>query len=500
MTLKQIAALGRELGTFLKRFDDCFGRKEPRKLLRVYVKGLLSNLKRKTAEAIALAANVAPRTLQRLFESIKWDEEKLHDRCQQMLAQEHAHPEAIGVVDETGVAKSGDETVGVGRQWNGNRGKVDNCVVNVHLSYSAPGFDCLLGSRVYLPEDWANDPERRKRHYVPDEVTFRTKPQIALELIDRALGNGVRVVAWTFDELYGRDGKFLDGLETRRQVFVGEVPQDFHGWVQPPRVLRSGPKKGKRRGRDKKYPRLARRDRSCEVRNLATYSPVFREKSWQRYHIKDTNKGPQVWEVKWSVFWRKGEDGLPGRRHSLIVARNVLTGEVKYFVANRVPSERGITLRLLLRVAFGRWPVERCFRVAKDELGLDQYQMRGWQCLHRHLYLAQATHLFCARIRQKYDDPENPEGHRLTIEEVRSAVNTWLTSADLKPAARRERTEQESYFSAYHERRNAQASRSHTKTRTARFAKLGFDVARMKSCVGRPPSQPSTSLPQHNLT
>ena len=120
-------------------------------------------------------------------------------------------------------------------------------------------------------------------------MKFRTKPQIGLELIERALGNGVRVAAWTFDELYGRDGSFLDGLEERRQVFVGEVPADFHGWVQKPRILRSRPKNAKKRGRGKKYPRLARGRPSCEVQNLATYSPVFREKSWQKYRIKDTD-------------------------------------------------------------------------------------------------------------------------------------------------------------------------------------------------------------------
>ena len=163
MTLKQIAALGRKLSTFLALFSDCFGRREARDLLRAYVKGQLSNLRRKTAEAIALQFKTAPRTLQRFLESIKWDEEKLRDRCQQIVAKDHAHPEAIGCVDESGTAKSGKDTVGVGRQWNGNRGKVDNCVVGVHLSYSAPGFQVLLDSTVYLPEDWANDPARRKK-------------------------------------------------------------------------------------------------------------------------------------------------------------------------------------------------------------------------------------------------------------------------------------------------------------------------------------------------
>ncbi len=172
MTLEQIAALGRELVAFLGLFADCFGRREARELLRVYVKGQLSDLRRKTAEAMALRFGRAPRTLQRFLESIKWDEEKLRDRCQQIVATDHADSEAIGVVDESGVAKSGKETVGVGRQWNGNRGKVDNCVVGVHLSYAAPGFQCLLDSALYLPKDWANDAVRRKKTTFPTRWSF----------------------------------------------------------------------------------------------------------------------------------------------------------------------------------------------------------------------------------------------------------------------------------------------------------------------------------------
>jgi SRSO17 transposase len=326
-------------------------------------------------------------------------------------------------------------------------------------------------------------PAAPKKNYVPEEVEFRTKPQIALELIDRALGNGVRVAAWTFDALYGRDGKFLDGLQQRGQRFVAEVPVDFHGWVQKPRILHSGPKNSKQRGRRKQYPRLARGRPSCEVRNLVKYSPVFREKSWQRYRIKDTGQGPEVWEVKWAVFWRKRGGGLPGRRHCLIVARNVLSGEVKYFVANCVPGEAKVTLRWLLRVAFGRWSVERCFRVAKDELGMDHYQVRGWRCLHRHFYLTQASYLFCARVRQEYDRPESESPDRLTVEQVRSATNTWLSAADLKPAARQERFETELNNQRYYQRRNQQGRKSHTKTRITRLNALGIDVSKIKSCI-----------------
>jgi len=163
MTLKQIAGLGRKLFAFLGLFADCFGRSEPRELLQSYVKGQLSNLKRKNVEAIALQFQKAPRTLQRFLESIKWDEEKLRDRCQQIVAADHAHRRAIGTVDESSVGKSGRDTVGVQRQWCGSRGKIDNCVVMVHIAYATPGFQCLLDSTGYLPEDWANDPMRRKK-------------------------------------------------------------------------------------------------------------------------------------------------------------------------------------------------------------------------------------------------------------------------------------------------------------------------------------------------
>ena len=324
---------------------------------------------------------------------------------------------------------------------------------------------------------------RGEKNYVPDEVEFRTKPQIALELIDRALANGVRVAAWTFDELYGRDGKFLDGLDQRGQAFVAEVPVDFHGWLRKPKILRQGPKNSRKRGRSKKYPRVARGRSSCEVRHLRKYSPVFRGQSWQRYRIKDTDGGPEVWEVKWAVFWRKGEDGFPGRRHCLIVARNVLTREVKYFVANAVPGKEGVTLRWLLRVAFGRWSIERCFRVAKDELGMDHYQVRGWRCVHRHFHVTQLSYLFCARLRQQYDDVSGEPPGRLTIEQVRSAMNVWLSAADLTPSARRQRYAHELDRQRFYQRRNRQACKSHTKTRFARLRALRIDPDRIKSCL-----------------
>lgn len=163
MSVQDIAKLSKLLGQFLVRFACCFARPAGRSLLEIYVRGLLSDVQRKNAEAIALDQNTAPRTLQRFLESIVWDEQMLRDRCQQIVATEHAHPAAIGCIDETGTAKSGQETAGVKRQYNGNRGKVENCVNNVAAAYSAPDFHCLLDARLYLPEEWASDPARRKK-------------------------------------------------------------------------------------------------------------------------------------------------------------------------------------------------------------------------------------------------------------------------------------------------------------------------------------------------
>ena len=307
-------------------------------------------------------------------------------------------------------------------------------------------------------------------------------------MVDRALVAGVRVSAWTFDELYGRDGKFLDAMEQREQVFVGEIPPNAHGWSRKPKILHTGPKTPGS-GRSKKYPRLAVGYHSSEVRDLAKYSPVFRQQSWQPYRIKNTDQGPLVWEVKWAVFWRKDEDGFATRRHCLIVARNVLTDEVKYFLSNRVPGERNpvtgqnITLRWQLRVAFGRCSIESCFREGKEELGLDHYEARGWQCVHRHFYITQLSHLFCARVRLEYDTGSGEQLDRITVEQVRSATNVWLDVADLPPASRRERLMDELRKQRYHQRRNKQARVSHTKTRINLLTAAGIDITKIKSCV-----------------
>lgn len=177
MLVKDIASLGKMLGQFLTLFADCFCTVKGRQLLQCYVRGLLSSVQRKNVEAMALDQNVAPRTLQRFLESIKWDQDRLIEKCQRLVAKEHSDPEAIGVIDETGTAKSGNETVGVGRQYNGNRGKIENAVVAVALSYATTFFHCLIAAGMYLPKHWANDPARRKKTTSPTTFVFKPSPK-----------------------------------------------------------------------------------------------------------------------------------------------------------------------------------------------------------------------------------------------------------------------------------------------------------------------------------
>jgi SRSO17 transposase len=413
MDAKEIKNIGKKLSAFLKQFDDCFYRSQPRVHLKSYVRGQVSSLQRKSAEPIALLTKTPPRTLQRFLSYVHWDEQRLRDRIQWIIVRDHAHPDAVGTVDETGNPKKGTHTACVQRQWCGNTGKRDNCVVSVHIGYTFNDFQCLLDSDLYMPKIWADDPERRKQAGIPEEIIYRKKTDIALGQISHSLNNGIRVFAWTFDQWYGRDGTFLDGLQGLGQNYVAEVPANFTGWVHEPAILLC-PRTQKRhkRGRKKHFPRLsAKALPPSEVQNLLVYSRKFQKHRWKKFYIKEGEKGPIVWEVKWSKFYRKqGEDSLPGSAHCLIVARNVSNPkEIKYFVSNMLPGSNGITLEKLLRTAFSRWPIERCFKLAKNEIGMDHFEVRSWRGIHRHLYISQLSQLFCSRVHQSLREKNSTE-------------------------------------------------------------------------------------------
>ena len=400
MDVREIEQAGKGITAYLAEFSDCFGRCDTEEYLRVYVEGQNSDLQRKSAEPMALRAGVPPRSLQAFLGLLSWDEERMVDRLQEIVVRDHSRPFAIGIVDETGCPKKGHHTATVQHQWCGRTGKIDNCVMSVHTAYTAGEFRCLLDSDLFLPKSWAEDAERRQRAGIPDEACHRSKPQMALDQIRRALRNGIRVAAWTFDEHYGESYDFLDGLETLGQTYVAEVPCRFHGWSTAPKLLyRATPQEMRQGGSRRRYPRLAKTAaRTSEVVDLLRSSPAFRSQPWTSIQIKEAEKGPLVREVKAIRFWMKRQ-GLPTRPHWLIVGRNPLDpDELKFFVSN---APAGCPLEWLVYVAYSRWSIEQCFKEEKDELGFDQFEVRGWRSIHRHMYLTQVSHLYLNKMREQ---------------------------------------------------------------------------------------------------
>jgi SRSO17 transposase len=398
MDAKTIRGLRPMLARFLRRFDDCFARKDTRAHLTVYVNGQLSDLPRKSVEPIAFAAGVPVRTLQEFLSQHRWQEDLARDRLQQIVAEDHSDPHSVGVIDETSFVKQGNKTPGVQRQYLGTIGKQENGIVTVHLAYAANDFHCLLDGELFLPESWAGDAARCREAKIPPGMTYRPKTEIALELYDRARANGVRFAWLTFDEWYGGKPAFLRALDDQEQRFAAEVPRILMGWIVPPRVTNRPFRRG--RGRGRKTPRIVSGSRpAVSVENLLKYAPELRDQAWTRYRVKDGHKGPMLWEVKQATFFLQGPNGLPIGPWHLVVARNVLNpSEIKFFVSNASPET---SVGPILLAAFSRWRVERCFEDDKGEVGLAHYEGRRYPGLKRHLILSSISYLFLAETNQR---------------------------------------------------------------------------------------------------
>ncbi len=416
MDVQALERLETRLEAYLSRYDDCFGRSDTRAHLTTYVRGQLSDLDAKSVEPIALQAGKPVRTLQEFLAQHRWDEDGLRRRLIQIVREEHVDARTVGILDETSDVKKGDKTPGVQRQWCGKVGKRENCVVTVHLTAATGGFHCLLDGELFLPESWSEDRARCREAGIPEEMVYRSKWRIALELYDRSVAEGV-VFPWiTADEGYGGKPKFLEGLDQRSQKFVLEVPRTFSVWEKTPAITDQSYRKAGR-GRGRKTPRVKSGERSPRsVESVFWFDEAMKSKPWRKYRIKESEKGPIVWEAKRHRVTLKGSDDLPGMRLWLVVARNVLDGELKYFVSNAGEST---PMSMILLVAFQRWRVERCFEDQKQEVGLDCYEGRRYLGLKRHLIMTAISYLFLSRVCEEergkksgLDDSTNPRRDR----------------------------------------------------------------------------------------
>jgi SRSO17 transposase len=389
MTADQIRSLQPELAALLEAFRPYLGFASNVGHLLAYVCGLLADLKRKSIEPIALAAGTAVRTLQEFLSQLDWDHEAANDHLQRMVMDRHGRDRAIGVLDACGHAKQGRMTPGVARQWCGETGKIDNCVVGQHLLYSdnhsTNPFNGVLASDLFLPKAWSKDAERRRKAHIPAEVVHRPKWRIALDQLKQAIANGVRFWFTVFDEDYGKVPQFWFELDTMGQQAIGEVPSNFYVFARRPA-----------------YRSQQKAHRPRRVDNLCRWSPLFREQAWRRVTVKESTRGPIVWEVKMArvhlVVTKPRPSAPTDRQYTLIVARNADTGEIKYFISN---AAAGVSLEDLLTAAFARWQIELWFERAKQEAGFGAFEVRIYRSLLRHWFCSRLAMYFLATQTQR---------------------------------------------------------------------------------------------------
>ncbi len=373
MTPEQIAELGPAFTAYLRRFLFCCDYTQTFELLNVYCRGLLSDLQRKTCEPIALAADVAVRTLQEFLRDHRWSFQEARSQLQQHIAATLPNlPDddlgCVGLHDETGTVKDGHGTPGVQRQYCGEVGKLENCIVTVHTGLAKGRYKTLFDADLFLPQSWDADRERCRKAHIPDELHYRPKWRIALEQLDRALANGIVFDWFTFDEGYGDKPGYLQGLEQRQIRFVGEVPKAFRCFGRRPRPGQT----------------------ASRADDVVRHSPLFTQQSWQVVSLSRQTLGHQEWQVKAARVWLAwGGD----RTYGLLWARNERTGEEKYLVSDAAADE---PIERVVRAGFCRWNVEHGIRVSKSEIGFRHFEGRSYVALQRHLTLCCVTLTFVA--------------------------------------------------------------------------------------------------------
>jgi SRSO17 transposase len=387
-----------ELITFHRMFQACFRRREQRQWSLFYLCGLLSNMERKTIEAMVLtlygAQANAVRDLHRFMSEGRWDQPRVIEQSQTLVGQWLGEPAGVVIADGSGFPKQGEHSVGVAYQYCGHLGKVANCQQGAFVVYASSRGYAFLDERLYLPEEWftAAYRERWQACRIPEGQSFRSEPELALEMITALVQRAVVPFQWvTADEAYGKSPVFCDGIATLGKWYLVEVPADTRVWLHTPAI--EPPGQGLL-GRPRLHPRVARNaPRPREVRELVTSLP---KSNWIRRIIKQGSKGPVVAEF---AFVRATclREGLPGPRVWLVFRRTLgAKPEIKSFFSNApTPCPRSE----FIRVSGLRWPIETALEEGKGEAGMDHYETRTWPGWHRHMAHTFLAHLFLMRLR-----------------------------------------------------------------------------------------------------
>jgi SRSO17 transposase len=366
--LAQVESWAAEFDRLCERISPRFARPEVRRRVAAFVRGLLGNVERKNGWQLAeQAGETTPDGMQRLLTSARWDADGLRDDVRAYVVERLGDPGGVLVVDETGFLKKGGKSAGVQRQYSGTAGRIENCQVGVFLAYASRRGRALVDRELYLPKEWAADPDRRAEAHVPGRVVFRTKPELAQAMLERALDAAVPAGWVTADEVYGGDGRLRAWLERRDQPYVLAVKATQPLWA----ATDQGPAE-------------------VPARQLVARLPA---RAWRRRSAGDGAKGPRVYDWARVALVRPG---WPGRGFWLLVRRRLVDGELAFYACF---GPARVTLAELVAVAGVRWAVEESFQTAKGQVGLDHYQVRRYDAWYRHTTLALLAQAFLAAVR-----------------------------------------------------------------------------------------------------
>jgi SRSO17 transposase len=376
-----------------------FKRVEPRRAARDYLLAVLSDVDTRSCWQLAeQAGHASPHRMQRLLAEARWDADAVRDDLRSLVVDELGAPDGVLIIDDTGDLKSGSATVGVQRQYTGTAGRIENAQVTTFLGYASGKGRALIDRELYLPKSWTDDPARCAGAGVPADVQFATKISQARRMLGRAHHAGVPATWASADEFYGNHRGLRRDLQARGLGYVLGVARTHRV------TLSTG--------------------LTATAQHIATR--LLPRRSWNRLSAGKGHKGERDYDWAWVRITAPADEATG--HHWLLLRRRIRDGELAYY---RCWSPRPVPLRELVRVAGTRWCIEECFRAGKDEVGLDQHQVRKWTSWYRYTTLAMLAHAILAAIaaRERLRRPTGPRQLiALTVNEIRHLFAKLITN------------------------------------------------------------------------